>query len=414
MILDTLRRRLRREDGWAMVTAMMVLVIMLGSSLAVAAYVDTQTGLSRQQRTRETAFNLAEAALNQQVVALGRLGSWSTTSAIPSCTPAATDLRCPAPSQLTKLIPSADADATYTWRTDVRDDQGSYASFYDDGLLSSTYSYDANGNHKVWVRATATASGKTRTVVALVRAEQQAEDIIHAGILAGGLDLTNSGNKVVVDGSLGGAVDVHCTPVQGGPPCVGYAWKNNETREQLMNRVGQQIQPANIAPTYPDGPIISAEALTRLKNDVENGYGGGTFVRAGQPCPTSLTGVVWLDVGVNCALSFNGGEFNTAQAPGLLVMNGGTLSLTGNVSYHGVIIHENPQNLSTTLISIGGTSCIDGNVLVAGNGIVSIGSSGSGCNGGANFKFNPAAFDVVKSFGAAGIVQNTWRELPPH
>jgi hypothetical protein len=414
MTLDTLRRRLRREDGWAMVTAMMVLVIMLGSSLAVAAYVDTQTGLSRQQRTRETAFNLAEAALNQQVVALGRLGSWSTTSPIPSCTPAATDLRCPAPSQLSKLIPSADVDATSTWRTDVRDDQGSYASFYDDGLLSSTYSYDANGNHKVWVRATATASGKTRTVVALVRAEQQEEDIIHAGILAGALDLTNSGNKVVVDGSLGGAVDVHCTPAQGGPPCVGYPWKNNETLPELMNRVGQQIQPANVTPTYPTGPLISDAALQRIKNDVQNGYGAGVFVQAGQPCPTSLNGVVWLDVGVNCALSFTGGEFNSAQNPGLLVMNGGTLSLGGNASYHGVIVHMNPLDLSTSLISIGGTACVDGNVLVNGNGTVAIGSSGSGCNGGANLKFNPSSFDAVKTFGAAGIVQNTWRELPPH
>lgn len=412
MILDSLRRRLRREDGWAMVTAMMVLVIMLGSSLAVAAYVDTQTGLSRQQRTRETAFNLAEAALNQQVVALGRLGSWSSTSPIPSCTPAATDLRCPAPSQLSKLIPSADVDTTYTWRTDVRDDQGSYASFYDDGLLGSSYSYDANGNHRVWVRATATASGKTRTVVALVRAEQQQEDIIHAGILAGALDLANSGNKVVVDGSLGGAVDVQCTPVQGGPSCVGYNWKSNETYAELMNRVGQQIQPANVTPTYSSGPILSAETLARLKADAQGGY--GSFVQAGQPCPTSLNGIVWLDVGVNCALSFTGGEFNSAQNPGFLIMNGGTLSLGGNASYHGVIVHMNPLNLSTSLISVGGTACVDGNLLVNGNGVVSVGSSGSGCNGGANVKFNPAAFDAVKTFGAAGIVQNTWRELPPH
>ena len=397
-----------------MVTAMLLMVIMLGTSLALAAYVDTQTSMSRVQRTRETAFNLAEAALNQQVVALNRLGSWSTSSPIPACTPAATDTRCPAASQLSKLIPTADVDSTSTWRTDVRDDQSPYTSFYDDSLLSSTTSYDANGNHKVWVRATATASGKTRTIVALVRAEQAPEDIIHAGILAGALNLSNNGNKLVIDGSLGGAVDVSCTPVQGGSPCVGYGWKGNETYTQLMNRVGQQIQPANVTATYPSGPIVSAETLARLKADAQGGY-GNTFVQAGQPCPASLTGkVVWLDPGTNCDLSFTGGDFNTAQNPGFLIMNGGTLTFGGNASYHGIIINTNPLNLATSLVNIGGTACIDGNILVGGNGIVTVGSSGSGCNGGANVKFNPAAFDAVKSFGSAGIVQNTWRELPPH
>jgi hypothetical protein len=407
MILDTLRRRLRREDGWAMVTAMMLMAIMLGSSLAVAAYVDTQTGQSRVQRTRETAFNLAEAALNQQVVALGRLGSWSASSPTPSCTPAATDARCPTASQLSRLIPSSDVDAGFTWRTDIRDDQGAYATFYDDGLLSSGVAYDANANHKVWVRATATARGKTRTIVALVRAEEHTEDIIHAGILAGALDLTNNGNKLVIDGSLGGAVDVLCTPVQDGPPCVGYSWKSNESYAQLMNRVGQQIQPANVTPTFAPAPIIAGEALDRKKDEAQNFY--NSYYPSG--CPASLTGkVVWLNDPGEC--TFTGGEFNTAQEPGWLIINSGTLTLGGNATYHGVILHLNAANSASALINIGGNACIDGNVLVNGPGQVAVGSSGSGCDGGANLKFNPAAFDAVKSFGGAGIVQNTWRELP--
>jgi type II secretory pathway pseudopilin PulG len=406
VIPDTLRRRLRREDGWAMVTAMMLMVIMLGSSLAVASYVDTQTRQSRVQRTRETAFNLAESALNQQVVALGRLGSWSTRSAIPACTPTATDSRCPAPSQLSKLIPSSDVDSTYTWRTDIRDDQSPYTSFYDDGLLSSTYSYDANGNHKVWVRATATARGKTRTLVALVREVEQPEDIIHAGILAGALDLSNNGNKVVIDGSLGGAVDVHCTPVQGGTPCVGYGWKNNESYAQLMNRVGQQIQPANVTPTYPSGPILSADTLARKKDEAQNHYPDTVFVKAGDPCPTSLTGTtVWLDVGVNCDLSFNGGEFNTAQKPGFLIMNGGTLTLEGTAEYYGVIYH--PTTAATNAVKVQGDATVHGGVLVDGNSVFIAGSSHL------NIDFNPIAFDAIRSYGTAGVIQNTWREIHP-
>jgi Tfp pilus assembly protein PilX len=407
--VDTLRRRLRSEDGWAMVTAMLLMVVMLGSALAVASSVDTQTGQSRVQRNRETAFNLAEAALSQQVVALGRLGSWSTTTSTPACTPAVTDARCPTASQLSRLIPTADVDSTFTWRTDIRDDQGAYASFYDDGLLSSPLSYDANGNQKVWVRATATASGKTRTVVALVRAEDQIEDIPHVGILAGALNLTNNGNKVTVDGGLGGSIEVRCTPVLNGPPCVGYEWKSNENINQLMNRVGQQIQPANVHPTYPNTPALSAETRERLWDKAR---AANTIYDVARGCPSNLSGeIVWLEPGVTCP-QLTGGEFNTAQEPGMLIVSSGTLSFGGNATYHGEIVHLNVDNVATSLVDIGGNACIDGNVLVDGPGIVSIGSSGDGCGGGANLKFNPAAHDAVRSLGSAGVVQNTWRELP--
>ena len=43
--------------------------------------------------------------------------------------------------------------------------------------------------------------------------------------------------------------------------------------------------------------------------------------------------------------------------------------------------------------------------MVDGNGGVLAGSSGT------NIVFDPRAFDGARSFGTAGIVQNTWREI---
>jgi hypothetical protein len=44
-------------------------------------------------------------------------------------------------------------------------------------------------------------------------------------------------------------------------------------------------------------------------------------------------------------------------------------------------------------------------VLVDGPGVVEVGSSKS------NVVFTPNAFKAVQSYGTAGVIQNTWREI---
>ena len=67
-----MRSRLNDERGWALVTAMILMAIMMGTVLAVARYVDSQTKLGADSRKRETAFNMGEAALNGQIFALSQ------------------------------------------------------------------------------------------------------------------------------------------------------------------------------------------------------------------------------------------------------------------------------------------------------------------------------------------------------
>ncbi|MDT5011616.1 MAG: hypothetical protein QOH57_3233, partial [Mycobacterium sp.] len=171
----SLRDRVTDDRGWALITAILLMTIMLGTVLSLATYIDGQTRQGAATRKRETAFNLTEAALNAQIFALSQdwPGTGSTATPYPACTQASTGARCPNASALSALIASPDATGA-TWQTVIRDDgvNGS-PNFYSDATTLTQPAYDANGDGKVWIRATSTTRGKTRTMVTLVRVEEQ-------------------------------------------------------------------------------------------------------------------------------------------------------------------------------------------------------------------------------------------------
>jgi hypothetical protein len=409
--MTTLRDRARREDGWAVVTALLLMAIMLSSGVALAAVVDNQTKQSGATRNRETAFNLGEAALNAQVVALTRNWSYTSTLPLPACgsgLPAAGS--CPADAQMRGLFPTSDA-AGATWRTDIRDNAGAFTGFYSDALLAPGYPpYDANHDGKLWVRATATARGRTRTIVALVRAQEEREDVVHSALVTGSLDLRNSGNKLVIDAGVGGNIQVGCTPVQGSStPCVGYEWKSSQSWGSLMTNVGQQIQPNNVSTGYSGGLGLSQEALDSLKMTA---LMNDTYYDLTRGCPTSLAGVVWIAEGLRCGSFSGNSDINSPDKPGYVIVNSGALTFRGTQKYYGAVIHLNKDNSSGPVVDINGDTCIKGTVLVDGAGTTLVGSSGQGCPDG-NISYDPNAFGALKSIATAGIVQNSWRELRP-
>jgi hypothetical protein len=125
-------------------------------------------------------------------------------------------------------------------------------------------------------------------------------------------------------------------------------------------------------------------------------------------CPASLTGsVVWIEGPVSCAYSGNL-VFNTADSPGLLILNGARLlALDGFVQYYGVMYYPNPLDLTSTVFDLQGNARVIGGVLADGPATLNIGTSGQG-----NVTYAPSAFDGTRLPGTAGVVQNTWRELP--
>ena len=60
---------------------------------------------------------------------------------------------------------------------------------------------DFNGDRQLWVQAQAVVRGRPRNVVARLKLELLSESVPQAGVVAGALDVTNNGNKLMIDGT---------------------------------------------------------------------------------------------------------------------------------------------------------------------------------------------------------------------
>ena len=112
------RRNLNREDGWVLVSAIVLMAIMLSVGLSAFAFVDTGQKRSRESRERESSLSLAEASLYAQGFALAKNwpnagkqlgGDCSSAAALTSAT-----LYCPDRDTLAKGSSSNPSAAQFT------------------------------------------------------------------------------------------------------------------------------------------------------------------------------------------------------------------------------------------------------------------------------------------------------------
>jgi type II secretory pathway pseudopilin PulG len=404
--------RLKEERGNVVVIAILLIAIMLAAGLAVMSTVDTQTAQSRQERERESSFNLAEAALSAQTFVLGRRGTGTATRPYPaSCgTGLPADFFCPDDGQLMRSYNGSgqvDFGSDTRWTTQVRDDAdetGVARRFWTDDILNDPNwpRYDADGNRHVWVRTQAVLRGRTRAIVAWVRIEDRIVTFPRYAILSGYVHGKNSGGHggrplVNSTGSLGVAVRCNQAPQSS---CIDL----NPTK-------GPQIQPpSNYVLHYTTPSAIGSDELQALE-DVARA--DGTYYTS---CPANPNGnVVFVENAGTCRYT-NSAPAAPGQAkccnsqanPGLFILKRGTVDFGGNIEFWGVVYHANLDNSSEErLVETSGTSAIHGGVFVDGNGGVYAGSSGD------NIVYWPFAFDDIRAVGTAGVVQNTWREIVP-
>jgi hypothetical protein len=433
-----LRRTARNEEGWAMITALILLSIMMSTSIGLLAYLDNQTTQTAKTRQRETAFNFAESALNAQIYALSQTSSatagWpgNATYTYSACTQANTNTgQCPSDPRLKALFPTADADPGETWETRIIDNQGTGStpdalnSFYSDALAASlnapgwtTPGYDKNQDGRVWVRAQATIRGRTRKLVALVRQESQYEEIPHAAVISGSINITNSGNKVLVNGGTGGVISVRCSPTNPtSAACLGQPQSSN-----AWSKAATQIQPWSTAQSgQPIPNAMTDEAIARMRDTAKK---TGTYVTncatLGREIPT---GVVFAEGG---ACNFNPASntpVNSATKPGVIINLTGTIAFSGNALYYGIVYaaNRNPSDTTQTVndghtaVTFDGTAIVIGGVLIDGNAALDLGNSGGNntTNQNGQIIFDDNGYKSIQSIATAGVIQNTWRELTP-
>jgi hypothetical protein len=435
-------KRLHDDGGWMLVTATVLMTMMLSVAVVALGLVDADNQRTRNDREAESALNLDEGVLYSQSLVLAQAWPREDEPAPESCTSAVADAQCPTAANLAGSGGSAnfanvDQQAGSQWTTRVRDNGGLLATSFDPKhadtpqpgcFLAAPCTYDANGDDELWVQAQSIVRGQPRNVVARLRREELVENTPRTAVVAGALSVTNKGNHggtPIID-ATGSEVIVRCS----GANCINA-------------EAGQVVPPAHsgAAPS-----MMTPDQLQRFKSRAisDGRYYGG--------CPTSAGGdydlsgqVVWVE---GCTSPPNLSNkvltapcdpphdnladkcVNTEDEPGLLIWHCGRADFSGGWTFRGVIYIVNNSDGTCTppltqkgtdpptcskqpsvrdedVVNTNGGFGVWGAIAVDGPGCLKVGSNGL------QVKFDPRVFDAVQSYGTVGLVQNTWRELPP-
>jgi hypothetical protein len=281
--------------------------------------------------------------------------------------------------------------------------------------------WDSNKDGKMWIRASATVRGQKRTLVALVQQTRLPVPIPKKSVIAGKFSTTNRGKKVIVD-TLGcaaagatpgvckasdpGNVAVRCS--SGGGPAVGNSCLGYDPNKgQVSPNAWEDNYSGNTSGCSPGVPKC---ALTKANLDDlrRHAQANDTYYASG--CPSNLTGEVVFIENATPSCSYTGGTWNTPTAPGALIINHGTLSFGGNITYYGLIYAANantPPADAGAIVSLGGAATVQGAIMIEGNGALAAGSNKY------NIIYDPDAIDSVIGYSSSpSISQNTFRELP--
>jgi Tfp pilus assembly protein PilX len=409
-------RQTRHEEGFALVSAVILLSVIMSLGLGLLMFTDNQQKASTREQQNEAAFTLAEAALNAQIGQLSH--SWPTaTATYPSvCTEAlSATAGCPSATSLSNSYPNTNAipcaanaakDAwgsalTNKWTTYVRDDMTGSVFNSKTEAEATTPSYDANGDGKVWVRSVGVVQCHVVSVITLVSRQLIALNFPHDAASGNWFKVTNSGKKVIVNtegvepykAAEPGEISMRCEGVG-----TGKCEEWSEAKEQIRPNTTK-------SPALPS-PLLSEEQVLGLKSEA---IAAGTFRSPTvKGCPASLTEATGMPAYIEgCGnLKLTGGVANSSTTPGFLVLADGTLELLGNGEFFGVVYARNPSNSNGAVVSLGGTSQVTGAIDVDGRGGIEFGSSG------ANLVYDSRSITGIKDYAGATPTRNTFRILP--
>ena len=417
-----------------MIVAIMILLVILGIGTALLATANGQQRSAFNQQSSESAYSLAEAALNAQLYALSV--QWPTSQSEPaggypsSCNAASNGSSyCPSNSDLSSYSTGSGTCPAGTpgdawsssspangWTTYVRDAGSTTGtqSLFASATEKTMSPYDASRGGALWVRAVGIVNCHPAVVVAKVSEQVIAMNFPQAVLNANGFSISDKGSKLVLNtqDSNGNkaVVSLRCGGLGGQPPGPSCAGINKPV----------QVAPG---PTYASppasSPTLSPTQLAALK---AKAIANGTYFPASTNCSSigasQLQGSpVYIEGNANCSVTItSSATINSTSAPGLLVLVNGTLSFGGSSTYYGVIYGVNAQGSSGNVVTLGGTSTVIGAIDVDGLGTISLGSSGNGvgctshkCG---DLMYAAWAFPTLTTFAGAATAPNSFRQLP--
>jgi Tfp pilus assembly protein PilX len=400
--------RVREETGLALVQTLMLTLLMVALGFALIVQVQGQQRQSFQERTRESSFNLSEAALNGQVAQLARLWPLTSSGGASSCDATSTTTACPTAATIANGYSGGDYGSTLAnaWRTSVRDN--ATGERYWTTAVTSRAAYDANGDGLVWVRSTATVQGNLVSIVGLATRSVVPIDFPNNVVTANWFASNNQGRKVIVDTLGSYAQPPSVRPGPASKPAKLGVRCTNMTRAQCLNYdpTKGQVQPdTSTVDTGASSTAISPSQLQALERQAA---AAGTLYTT---CPPgSLNSVAGAPVVVKtatpCSVSITGGSVNSGANPGVLVIENGTLSLGGNATFYGLLYMVNQQGSSGAVVTISATASVQGIVAIDGNGGIVAGSSKT------NLIYDSRAASLLRGDAGATLDKSSFRVLP--
>lgn len=424
-------KRIRNDDGFAVIAAVVLLTVIMGLGLGLLLFTDTQQKSSTREQGSEAAFNVAEAALNAQVGQLSRKWPQSETEMPKTCTagsssesndcPSATDLKLD-PNTSSTTCSGKDtwgSSLSNQWTTYVRRDPQESPYFDSNKELEQLPYPEEPETGALWVRSVGVVQCHAVVVISLVTRLRVSLQVPEDAIVGNWFKVTNKGNKTIVNrlGESGepGPVSMRCeSPPSGG--CEQY----EASKEQVSPAIEEKPKSASITLTASQLETLRAEAKAH-----------GTFYSATSPyhCPTNVTeleGVklsgsarapVYIENCGELSIKANGEANCTAskptdpESPGFLVIANGTLELSGNSRYCGLIYAANLQKSTEAVVKLQGGTVVVGGIIVDGAGGIEFGSSGQGGNP-ANLVFDSLAVHNLTISAGAAATRNSFRVLP--
>ena len=396
--------RLHDERGATLISSVLIVFMMLGFGLALLAASDTQSKTSARERTRESSFNLAEAAMNAHALQLTR--SWPDATSPSFCTPTTTAAAtCPQPEAIAGGYtggdygtPCASSASTPAWRSAVRDSQGE--QYWTSNLLTSRASYDADGDGAVWLRTEATAQCHTVAVVTQVSQSSVAIPFPSNVVTTNWFATANQGKKVVVDtrgsGSQPAGVVARCTGMSTAA-CLNYDASKGQIEPPAV-----RADSSAASTTLSDSQLASLQSQAVTSGSYYAGCPPATAAALSSPANGAPVYVK------NCPLLSVDGtlQINSPDTPGALIIENGTISVGGAANFYGLVYMANKQGSSGAVMTVSGNAQIWGIVAVDGLGGIIAGSSKT------NLVNDPRASTLLKGSSGAKVHKNTFRVVP--
>jgi len=411
-------RRALSEDGFALIGAIVLIVVLIGLGLALLEFTDVQQRSSTNEQSRESAYSLAEAALNAQIFQLSQ--SWPT-AATPAAnrpeqcteTSSTSSNDCPDPGSLATSAgyPAAGSCSgteawgsplSNRWSTYVRADGSGTESLFSSAIDRTQPAYE-NGDRSLWVRAVGVSGCKAVTVISKVSEQLIPLTFPRSALSANGFTTSNSGKKVIVDTS-----GAYAEPPSVRPPPSAQPGEINVRCQGLTNSECKGYVPGQVSPdTTKTGGSSSTLSSLQLESMKSQAKVNGTYFKAGE-CPASMAALSGAPTYVEgeCNLKFTGGTANSSASPGFLVLVKGTLDLSGNATFYGIVYAVDAQEASGEVVIVHGSATIQGAIDVDGKGRVGLGSSHT------NLIYDPRGFGGIKAYTGAAPTPNTFRVLP--